>query len=103
MSNRQLVGRVGCVVAWASLVEMLLTFPVWVPEGLALNTISCSGQSIPTSSPPPLLAGPLQGLAAGGGQAGAYPDLWGASSQESPCHLHKPQSSPVKAPDGGSW
>lgn len=65
MSNRQLVGRVGCVVAWASLVEMLLTFPVWVPEGLALNTISCSGQSIPTSSPPPLLAGPLQGLAAG--------------------------------------
>lgn len=81
MSNRQLVGRVGCVVAWASLVEMLLTWPVWVPEGLALNTIFCSGQSIPTSSPPPLVAGPLQGQAAGGGQAGSHADLWGASSQ----------------------
>lgn len=75
MSNRQLVGRVGCVVAWASLVEMLLTWPVWVPEGLALNTIFCSGQSIPISSPPPLVAGPLQGQAARGGQAGAHPDL----------------------------
>lgn len=80
-------------VAWASLVEMLLTFPVWVPEGLALNTISCSGQSIAYIFPPPLLAGPLQGLAAGGGQAGAYPDLWGASSQVSPCHSTSPSSS----------
>lgn len=68
MSTRQLVGRVGCVVAWDSLVEMPLTWPSLVLQGPGFNTISRPGQSVPTSSPPTLAAGPLQGLAAGRGQ-----------------------------------
>lgn len=62
MSSRKLVGREGYVAAWAPAVEMLLTWPIWVPQGMEINEIFCLDQSVPTSSALPPAAGHLQGL-----------------------------------------
>lgn len=57
--------REGCVVVRVSVVELPLTWPVWVPQAWGSNKISHPGHSISTSSPPALAAGPLQGLLEG--------------------------------------
>lgn len=43
-ASRQLIGREGCM---ATIVEMLLTWPIWEPQVWGFNKIFCPGQRVP--------------------------------------------------------